>query len=73
VWEDVPWTSSFVDISTSTLPQFETKAKVRWDNDYLYVGAYLQEPQVWATLTEHDSVIFQDNDFEVRVRIHYII
>jgi len=36
-----------------------------WDDRFLYIGADLQEPDVWATLTEHDSVIFRDNDFEV--------
>ena len=36
-----------------------------WDDQYLYVAAELEEPHVWATLTEHDSVIFHDNDFEV--------
>jgi hypothetical protein len=29
------------------------------------VGADLREPHVWATLAEHDSVIFRDPDFEV--------
>ena len=28
-------------------------------------AATLIEPHIWATLTEHDSVIFHDNDFEV--------
>ena len=36
-----------------------------WDDEYLYIAAELEEPHVWATLTEHDSVIFHDNDFEV--------
>jgi hypothetical protein len=36
-----------------------------WDSEFFYVGAILHEPHVWATLTEHDSVIFHDNDFEV--------
>lgn len=36
-----------------------------WDDDYLYIAAQLEEPDVWATLTAHDSVIFRDNDFEV--------
>jgi hypothetical protein len=31
----------------------------------LYIGAQLDEPHVWATLTQHDAVIFHDNDFEV--------
>ena len=36
-----------------------------WDDEYFYVAAELEEPDVWATLTKHDSVIFRDNDFEV--------
>jgi hypothetical protein len=36
-----------------------------WDDKYFYIGAELEEPHVWATLTKHDSVIFNDNDFEV--------
>ena len=36
-----------------------------WDDEYFYVAAELEEPDVWATLTLHDSVIFRDNDFEV--------
>jgi hypothetical protein len=36
-----------------------------WDTDYLYLGAELEEPDIWATLTDRDSIIFYDNDFEV--------
>ena len=36
-----------------------------WDDTYFYIGAELVEPHLWATLTQHDSVIFHDNDFEV--------
>jgi hypothetical protein len=36
-----------------------------WDDRYFYIGAELQEPHVWGTLTKHDSIIFNDNDFEV--------
>jgi hypothetical protein len=38
----------------------------RWDATYLYVGAMLQETQVWANQTQENAVIFHDNDFEVR-------
>ncbi|MCK7480520.1 MAG: carbohydrate-binding family 9-like protein [Candidatus Moduliflexus flocculans] len=51
---------------------FETAPRVTgpgvqmlWDDSYFYIGAYLEEPHLWATLTERDSIIFQDNDFEV--------
>jgi len=66
-WAEVPWTDEFVDISTSTAPRLRTRAKLRWDDSFLYVAAELQEPQLWATLTRDDTVIFNDNDFEVFV------
>ena len=30
-------------------------------------GVWMEEPKPWATLVNHDSVIFHDNDFEVQV------
>ena len=67
IWSDARWTTEFVDIEgdAKPRPRFRTKAKIAWDDDYLYIGAQLIEPHLWATLTEHDSVIFHDNDFEV--------
>jgi hypothetical protein len=66
-WRDAPWTEPFVDIEggAKPRPRFETRARMLWDDGYFYVGAELREPHVWGTLTEHDSVIFRDPDFEV--------
>lgn len=66
-WQAVPWTDDFVDIegAVKPKPRFRTRVKMLWDDRYFYVGALLEEPHVWATLKEHDAVIFQDNDFEV--------
>ena len=66
-WRNAPWTGWFVDIegSKKPKPRLRTRVKLLWDDEYLYVGAQLAEPHVWATLTSHDSVIFRDNDFEV--------
>jgi hypothetical protein len=66
-WQNVPWTDLFVDIegSAKPAPRFPTRVKMLWDDNYFYVAAELTEPDVWATLTQHDSVIFKDNDFEV--------
>jgi hypothetical protein len=36
-----------------------------YDENYLYVGAVLEDPHVWGTLTEKNSVVFHDNDFEI--------
>ncbi|MFN8221106.1 MAG: carbohydrate-binding family 9-like protein [Fimbriimonadales bacterium] len=67
VWEAAEWTDDFVDIEgdAKPAPRFRTRVKMLYDDRYFYIGAEMEEPHVWATLTEHDSVIFQDNDFEV--------
>jgi len=67
VWQDSPWTEDFVDIQgdAKPKPRFRTRAKMLWDDQYFYIGAEMEEPHVWGTLTRHDAVIFQDNDFEV--------
>lgn len=67
VWTIPPWTEEFIDILGEAVPKprFRTQAKMAWDDEALYILADMEEPHLWATLTEHDSVIFQDNDFEV--------
>jgi hypothetical protein len=66
-WLKAPWTEDFVDIEghLKPKPRFRTRVKMLWDDRYFYVGAELEEPHVWATLTKRDSIIYHDNDFEV--------
>jgi hypothetical protein len=66
-WIAAPWTDYFVDIEgdAKPVPALKTHAKLLWDDKNLYVGAELEEPHVWATLRQRDTVIFFDNDFEV--------
>ena len=66
-WAAAPWTDAFVDIEGFSQPQprFKTRAKMIWDDEYFYVAAEMEEPDLWGTLRDRDSVIFHDNDFEV--------
>jgi hypothetical protein len=66
-WKKAKWSDDFVDIEgdDKPKPRFRTRMKMLWDNTYLYVGAELEEPDIKAKLTQHDSVIFHDNDFEL--------
>lgn len=74
-WAAVAFTDSFVDIATPTAPQFRTRAKIRWDDAFLYVAADVEDEVAWANITStchcvdpaHDQVIFHDNDFEIFV------
>ena len=66
-WKDTDWTNDFVDIEgdLKPAPLHRTRAKMLWDEDYLYIAAELTEPHIWAKLRQRDTVIFYDNDFEV--------
>jgi hypothetical protein len=66
-WINAPWTEDFADIEGYHMPAplHRTRAKILWDDKYLYIGAELEEPHIWATYTEDEMVIFHENDFEV--------
>ncbi len=66
-WVAARWTEDFIDIEGSSrpTPRFRTRARMLWDDTHFYVGAQMEEPHVWGTLTDRDAVIFHDNDFEV--------
>ena len=66
-WQNAEWTSYFVDIEgeKKSVPSFNTRVKMVWDNSCLYIAAALDDPHVWATLKHHDEIIYHDNDFEV--------
>lgn len=66
-WQRAPWTENFQDIEgkDKPAPLHRTRVKMLWDARFLYILAELEEPHVWASLRQHDTIIFQDNDFEV--------
>lgn len=66
-WQAAPWTQDFVDIEgePKPLPFHRTRAKILWDENWLYIAARMEDPHIWAKLTQRDAVIFHDPDFEV--------
>ena len=66
VWDKASWSDAFTDIEGRRVkPRFKTMVKLLWDETNFYIGAYLEESNVWGTLKDRDSVIYLDNDFEV--------
>ena len=64
-WKNVSWSSDFIDIEGSKKPLYRTRMKMIWDAEYLYFYAQMEEPHVWATLKQRDTIIFYNNDFEI--------
>jgi hypothetical protein len=69
-WKLADWTDYFVDIEglQKPKPKFRTRVKMLWDDNYFYFYAELEEPNVWANITQRDAVIFHNNDFEIFIK-----
>jgi Carbohydrate family 9 binding domain-like len=66
-WEKASWSNYFIDIegNQNPKPKYATRLKMLWDNDYFYFYIAMEEPHIWGNLTQRDTVIFYDNDFEI--------
>ena len=64
-WLNAPRSSSFRDLISGASTIHDTRAAVLWDDDFLYVGYWIEEPNLQATLTERDAPIYTNNDVEL--------
>jgi len=66
-WNNAPWSEPFLDIEGPTKPdpRYGTWMKMLWDDENLYVAAYIEEPNLWGTMDKPDMVLFHQNDFEI--------
>ena len=64
-WQKAPWSDTFIDIEGQKEPTYKTRMKMLWDDTCLYFFAKLEEPHVWGTLKQRDTVVFYNNDFEI--------
>jgi len=67
-WKEARALSPLVDIRGSEegpAPVKNTTIKMLWDDEYLYVGAVLEEDNIVAHLTQRDTIIYKENDFEI--------
>ena len=65
VWLNARQSTSFRDLISGKSTIHDTRAAVLWDDDFLYVGYWLEEPNLQATLTERDAPIYTNNDVEL--------
>lgn len=64
-WQKAHYSKIFIDIEGEKKPKYDTRIKMMWDDENLYVFAQMQEPHVWSTLKQRDTIIFYNNDFEI--------
>lgn len=64
-WKNASRSEPFTDLISGEKAYLNTHAAVLWDDQYLYVGYWVEEPHVTATLTKRDAPIYKDNDVEL--------
>ncbi|KAJ3378621.1 hypothetical protein HDU92_007286 [Lobulomyces angularis] len=68
-WEKVEFTNRFIDIrgirEGVEEPRFETRVKMVYDDEQLYIGAKLMESDVWNTIKKKNETLYWENDFEI--------
>ena len=64
-WRDAEWSRRFVDMASGGPGLYDTRVAIVWDDTALHIAFVAEEPFVNASLTERDSIIFQENDLEL--------
>jgi hypothetical protein len=65
MWNQAARTTRFVSSSSGGVAFFDTQAAVSWDEEALYVAAWLEEHDVWTTGQARRGLTWQENTFEV--------
>ena len=67
-WQAAALSEAFADIrgvDFQPAPIKETRMKMLWDDEFLYIAGIIEEDDVTASLKDRDAIIYKDNDFEV--------
>jgi len=64
-WKKISWSDDFIDIEGAQKPMYKTQIKMLWDEAFFYVFVKMEEPHVWASLKERDTIVYYNNDFEI--------
>ena len=64
-WTNAPRTPRFVDMLTGAPAPLDTTASILWDETNLYIAFWATEPNLTATMTARDDLLFFENDLEI--------
>ncbi len=69
VWQQAPATELFTrfDDDRADGKDLKTTAKLAWDDQNLYVAFQCEDPDVWATMTQHDANLWEEEVVELYV------
>ncbi len=60
-WQDVERTPVFADLDAGARAHLDTRAALQWDDDGLYIGFWVSDPDVRTLDTERSMMSWQEN------------
>jgi len=64
-WAGAETSVRFVDLIAGTPTRHDTRVRLLWDDENLYVSYRVEEPHVRASLANHNDPIYTENDVEL--------
>lgn len=64
-WKNAEMSARFVDLITGGPTRHDTRVRLLWDEENLYVAYDVEEPRVQAHFTRHNDPIYTENDVEL--------
>lgn len=61
-WRRAPQTSRWVNPNDGAATPLESWAKLLWDDEYLYVGMYAEDPDIAAAMTDRDQNLWEEEE-----------
>ena len=65
IWQETKTTPPFGNTNGQGSPTFETKAALIWDDQFLYVAFWCEDPDIWAQTHKHDDPIYKEEVVEI--------
>lgn len=70
-WLNADWTENHVHIVFKGYrnPSLSTRSKVVWDDDNIYFGGFLEEPNIYTHIAKNDTIVCHESDFEIFIDV----
>ncbi|MFO1461792.1 MAG: carbohydrate-binding family 9-like protein [Verrucomicrobiota bacterium] len=63
-WANAPASAPFVDLVSGRPVRWNTRVRLLWDDENLYLAYEVEEPRVRGDLTHHNDPLYSENDVE---------
>lgn len=64
-WAGAATIGNFLQMNTTAPARSRTEAKLLWDDQYLYFSAQMDDTDVYATIKEHNGMLWNNDVFEL--------